>query len=126
MTNDPTVRFFSYLSSRAYDPKVREVVAVVRFDLHDGTTERWYLIINNGNIAVSTTAEAEPDCVIVADRDLFNRIASGEVNPMAAFLRGELTVLGEPELLLLCERLIPGPQHAGDPQPAMAEGGRLA
>ena len=46
MTNDPTVRFFNYLSGRAYDPKVRQVVAVVRFDLHDGNTERWYLIIN--------------------------------------------------------------------------------
>jgi hypothetical protein len=110
MTNDPTTRFFHELAGRGYEPLVREVVAVVRFDLlQDGRTEHWYLFINNGDLNVST-AEVEADCVIAADRSLFNRIVSGTANAMAAMLRGELIVLGEPELLIMCQRLIPGPQ----------------
>jgi hypothetical protein len=112
MTNDPTAQFFHRLRSRVYEPLVREVVAVVRFDLlHDGQTERWYLIINNGEITVST-ADVEADCIIAADRTLFNGIVSGRVNPMAALLRGELTALGEPDLLVLCRRIFPGPPRS--------------
>jgi putative sterol carrier protein len=132
---DATVEFFHRLSSRGYEPLVREAVATLRFDLtHDGRTERWYLVINNGDLAVSTgdtdaddadpdhadPDEADADCVIVADRSLFNGVVSGQVNAMAALLRGELSVTGEPDLLVLCQRLFPGPPRARDRKPFVA------
>ena len=44
-----------------------------------------------------------------------DRIAGGEVNAMAAILRGAITVEGDPALLLMFQRLLPGPQaHDGD------------
>jgi putative sterol carrier protein len=130
---DATVEFFHRLSSRGYEPLVREAVATLRFDLtHDRRTERWYLIINNGDIAVSTgdtdaddadhadPDEADADCVIVADRNLFNGVVSGQVNAMAALLRGELSLTGEPDLLVLCQRLFPGPPRARGRKPFVA------
>jgi putative sterol carrier protein len=43
------------------------------------------------------------------DRALFERIASGEVNAMAALLRGAIDVSGESSLLLALQRVLPGP-----------------
>ena len=78
------------------------------FDITQGRrTERWCLQINKGALNVSTD-ECEADCVIGAARPLFDGIATGEVNAMAALLRGELAVSGEPELVVLCQRLFPG------------------
>jgi hypothetical protein len=36
----------------------------------------------------------------------------GEVNAMAAYLRGELILEGDPELLVLFQRVLPGPATA--------------
>ena len=127
---DATVEFFHRLSSRGYEPLVGEAVATVRFDLtHDGRTERWYLIINNGELSVHTgdgdaddtdQDDGDGDYVIVADRTLFNGIVSGQVNAMAALLRGELFVTGEPDLLVVCQRLFPGPPGARGRKPVVA------
>jgi hypothetical protein len=40
---------------------------------------------------------------------LFERVARGEANALAAALRGEIDVEGEPGLLMAFERLFPGP-----------------
>ena len=62
------------------------------------------------------TADTAADCVLSCDRALFDGIASGEVNAMAALLRGELVVAGEPDLLVLCQRLFPGPRRPAKPE----------
>ena len=54
------------------------------------------------------------DCVLRADRKLFARMASGKVNAMAAVLRGAVTIEGDPRLLVLFQRLLPGPSVMSD------------
>jgi hypothetical protein len=44
-----------------------------------------------------------------ADKALFDAMAVGEVNALAAYLRGELALEGDPELLVLVQRVFPGP-----------------
>jgi hypothetical protein len=107
---DPTVEFFEGLRGRGHDPAVRNVVASVRFDLlRDGGTERWYLGIYNGDLAVSMVDSPRPaDCVMTARRAVFDGIAAGG-SPMSAMLRGEVTLDGEPEVWVLCRRLLPQP-----------------
>jgi hypothetical protein len=36
-------------------------------------------------------------------------MAIGDVNALAAYLRGELALEGDPELLVLIQRVLPGP-----------------
>ena len=48
------------------------------------------------------------DCLVRADKALIDGIARGEVNATAALLRGELTAVGDLELLMLVQRLFPG------------------
>ncbi len=105
---DPTADFFRELGTRGREPLLKSTTATIRFDITQGRrTERWCLQINKGALNVSTD-ECEADCVIGAARPLFDGIATGEVNAMAALLRGELAVSGEPELVVLCQRLFPG------------------
>ena len=124
---DPTAGFFLELGSRGHEPLLADVAAAtVRFDITRARhTDRWFLGIDKGDLAVSTVDDAQADCVISADRVLFDGIATGAVNAMAALLRGELSFDGDPELLVLCQRLFPGPP-AGDPSSVGTEGRRSA
>jgi putative sterol carrier protein len=72
-------------------------------------TERWRLTIDNGRLDVAR-GNGPADCVLRADRELFARMAAGKVNAFAAALRGAITVEGDPRLLVLFQRLLPGPQ----------------
>jgi hypothetical protein len=56
--------------------------------------------------------------VVGADRWLFDRIVRGETAAITAMLRGELIVRGDPEELVVVQRLLPGPRHR--PWPARA------
>jgi hypothetical protein len=124
MMADPTAEFFEELRARGHDPLVEDATATVRFDVARGKhTDRWLLRIRKGDLGVST-GDGEADCVISADRTVFDGIVTGTVNTLAALLRGELVVDGDPDLLVLVQRLFPGPPQARDRKPAGAEGGR--
>lgn len=79
--------------------------ASLRFDLtNDKQTNRWHVAIDKGDIAVSHK-NAKADCVVRAESSVFEGIASGEVNPVAALLRGAIGIEGDAELLMLLRRL---------------------
>jgi putative sterol carrier protein len=106
---DPTAEFFQELGRRGHEPLLAKGTGTVRFDLADGTrTDRWFITLDRGAVSVSRKNVAA-DCVVRTDKALFGAMASGDVNPMAALLRGELTLEGDPELLVLFQRVLPGP-----------------
>ena len=108
--SDPTEQFFEELGSRAHEPLLAQAHGSARFDLVDGgRTARWLVTVDRGDITVSRR-NSRADCVVRTSKALFDRIASGKANAMAAFLRGELVVEGDPELLMLIQRLFPGPR----------------
>lgn len=103
-----TLEFFDDLDRRKHEPLLERVSATVRFDITDGERTEHYLVrIDHGDIRVS--AENVPaDCVIGGDRPVFDAIIDGHMSPMAALLRGVLAVDGDPELLVLTQRLFRG------------------
>jgi putative sterol carrier protein len=104
-TTASTVEFFDDLSSREHEPLLERVDATVRFDVVDGEhTEHRLTRINHGHISVSAEYGAA-DCAMRADRSAFDAIVGGRISGMAALLRGVLTVDGDPELLVLSQRL---------------------
>ncbi len=106
---DVTADFFDALSKRGQEPLLDGMRATVRFDIADkGKTERWLLAIRDGSLAV-TRGDGEADCVIQTDRAEFDLLASGRRNPMAAALRGTLTMEGNPRLLIRVQRLFSTP-----------------
>jgi hypothetical protein len=111
-TGDATTEFFDGLAQRGYEPLLRKLSGKVRFDIADGKrVERRYVKVEKGQISVSGRGSGGRS-VIRADRAFFGRIASGEVNPVAAVLRGELAIEGDWRLLVLVQRLFPGPPRA--------------
>lgn len=110
--SDPTADFFDELGRRGHEPLLQKAKGSVRFDLVDGTrTDRRFVRIDKGNITVARKNVAA-DCVIRADKALFERVATGELNPVAAVLRGDLAFAGDWRLLVLVQRLFPGPPKA--------------
>jgi putative sterol carrier protein len=106
---DATTQFFEGLDARGHEPALETLTGTLRFDLKNGKrTARWLIAIEKGDIEVSHK-NVKADCIVRADKKLFDGIASGKVNAFAATLRGMLDIQGNPELLVLFQRLFPNP-----------------
>ena len=106
---DATTKFFEQLGARGHEPLLAKATGTVRFDLTDGKRKaRWFVEMEKGDVAVSHK-NAKADCVVRADKTLFDGIASGRENAMAAVLRGAVGIEGQPQFLVLFQRLFPSP-----------------
>ena len=106
---NPTAAFFEHLAERGAEPSLGRTTGSIRVDLdRDGTIERWRLDIRRGALTVSQSADPA-DCVLTAPGRLFDDLTTGRANAMAATLRTELGVQGDPGLLVRVQRLFPAP-----------------
>lgn len=109
---DPTRAFFDDLAARGHEALLQNASGTLRFDLVDGRrVEYWYITIDKGDVTVSHEKGAA-DTVLRTDGSLFDQIASGRTNAMAAMLRGELVPEGNLSLLMVFQRLLPGPPRS--------------
>ena len=111
-----TVAFFEELGRRGHEPLLERVRATVRFDVGDeASVGHRLLTIDRGDIRVAPQDGPAPaDCVVIVGEDLFEEIVGGRTGAMAAFLRGALLVEGDPEVLVLVQRLFPGHPRGTD------------
>jgi alkyl sulfatase BDS1-like metallo-beta-lactamase superfamily hydrolase len=117
---DATAEFFAALGSRGHDPRLRKASGSIRFDIVNGKrTERWLVTLDKGDVGISRR-NARADAVVTAERALFNRVASGETNVVAALLCEELDVEGNVNLLVLFRRLLPAPPRSRRRPPSAA------
>ena len=106
---DATAGFFDELARQGRVPLLGDAVGTVRFELISGSgVEIWRVGFDHGDVSVSQD-DRDADCVVRGDKALFDRIAGGEVNAMAAHLRRALTFQGDPELLVRLQRVFPSP-----------------
>ena len=106
---DSAAQFFDALVSRGHEPALAHASGTIRFEILDGRqTQRWVVSVRKGNLAVSRR-NAAADCVVRADRGLFEKIVRGEENPTAALLRGAVQVEGAVGLIVLFQKLLPSP-----------------
>ncbi|MBF9128321.1 SCP2 sterol-binding domain-containing protein [Plantactinospora sp. S1510] len=106
----PTEEYFAEFGRRGHERLLEKASGTVRFEIVQGLcTEHWYVRVHNGDVTV-TRENIEADGVVRVSRELFDRAACGEANLMAALFRGEVTAEGRVPLLLMFERLLPGPQ----------------
>jgi putative sterol carrier protein len=112
MTGQATTDFFYGLADRGHEPLLEKVSSTIRFELTgDGDVEYWLVSIDKGTIGVERS-NAPADCTLRTTSEVFERLASGDVNAMAAVLRGAIAVDGDREQLALFQRLFPGPADA--------------
>ena len=114
--SDPTTQLFRRISRIGRVDSLADVEGLLRFDLNVGDrVEQWAIHVHYGQITVSRDG-AEPDCVVSLDKELADRIATGQANAMSGLLRSDIMVSGDVRLLVLLERLLPGPTGARGPQ----------
>ena len=120
--NDTT--FFEALGQRGHEPLLEKIDGTIRFEIVDGKrVERWLLTVDKGDVAVSRK-NVRADCTLRADKAVFDGVASGELNAMAATLRGDLVIDGDSGLLVAFQRLLPGPPRRRRRRRATAAGRR--
>jgi putative sterol carrier protein len=121
--SDATEMFFERLARSEHEPLLAKASGTARFDLRSGKrTAYWAIALKRGDVAVSRKKVAA-DCVVHMDRALFEQMARGEANAMAALERGLIVVEGNPELLVMLQRLFPGPPGSrGRVEPIAGEG----
>jgi putative sterol carrier protein len=115
---DPTAILFEALSRRGYHSIMERHTGTLRFDLTEGEqTHYWLLTIQQGNLAVSRET-APADCVVLADKAVFDGIVTGELNALSAFLRGVVGIDGDIELVTAFRRLLMALAQAQEALPA--------
>ncbi|MGS2616936.1 SCP2 sterol-binding domain-containing protein [Micromonospora sp. LZ34] len=113
---DATTRFFEELDRRGFEPVLAKTTGTLRFDLHEGAqTTHWLLRMDRGRIEVSQE-DAEADTVIGTTPALFEDLATGRENGIAALFRGDMTVTGDARLVVQVERLFPSPPDSRGPR----------
>jgi putative sterol carrier protein len=106
---DATTEFFEDLDARGHEPLLEKATGTLRIELSNGKRRApWLVTVKKGDVTVSH-ANAKADCVVRMDQALFEQIVTGRENATAALLRGLVTVEGKPQLLVLFQRLFPGP-----------------
>jgi putative sterol carrier protein len=106
-----TTEFFDDLQARGHEPLLEKATGTLRIDLSGGKrTARWLVTVKKGDVSVSH-ANAKADCVIRMDKALFEQIVTGRENATTALLRGLVAVEGNTQLLVLFQRLFPGPPN---------------
>ena len=111
MAADPAERFFAAVAARGHEPLLRKASGATRFEIVDGRrTRRWIVAVSKGDITV-TKGGGDADCVVRAEKSVFDKLASGKLNAVAAVLRGDLEVEGDWRQLVRMQRLFPGPRR---------------
>jgi putative sterol carrier protein len=124
MTNS-TNDFFKDLRRRHHEPLLRNASGTLRFDLANAEgTETWYVTLKKGDITVSHK-KAEADAVVTCDKSVFESMTSGELNAMAAALRGLVVARGDLGLVLTVARLFHGAPDTRSGAPAAGYAKRM-
>jgi hypothetical protein len=123
IVSEPIEEFFERLT-RSVPDRLRRADGSLRIDLTSGTTtERWFITMHGGDVSVSHR-NAKADSVIRTSKDQFEGMITGRVNAMSAALRGVVSLEGDPTLLVLFQRALPGPPSTAPGRGAAARGRR--
>jgi putative sterol carrier protein len=111
-----TEEFFSEISRHGSERLAAKTNGTIRFDLTDDHgVAHWLIAIDRGNIEVRRD-ERDADVVLRTTTAIFDRMVQGEVKPLSAWLRNDITSEGEFRFIILLERLFATPRGARHPR----------
>ncbi len=94
--------FFETLESRIDPAKAAGINSSYLFDV--GGSGQWKVDVDDSGVSV-TEGAAEADCTIAVSEDNFQRLVSGELNPMTAYMTGKLKVKGDTGAAMKLQKL---------------------
>lgn len=121
--NDPTASFLFGLQAKGFQPLVARARGTIMLELTNRQAEdHWLIRIDEGRVEVANRP-GPADVVVRMRRELFVSAVRGRSNLWTAILRSDVVVEGDLHLLVVFQRLLPGPSD--DPS-AAADPGRTA
>src|SRR5436853_1597222 len=95
-------------------PLLARVSGTLLFEIHDPHgTEHSLVTVDKGRVGIEAVdGPVEADATVRGERPLLEAIAQGRANAMSAILRGAVRVEGDAELLVVFQRLFPGPEDS--------------
>ena len=110
--SDATEDFFERLSRRGHEPRFGTASGTLRVErTNGGSSDSWLVRVDKGDVAVSHK-RGKADCTIRASGEVLDAVVRGELNAMAAVLRGAVDVEGDSKILIRFQRLFPGPPRS--------------
>ena len=119
--------FTTQLGYRGHVSLLERTSGTVLVELNDdGRTERWYVNVQRGDVSLSRSlpkGASAPDCVLRTKASTFKAIRTGQLNLLAAILRGLLTIEGKVALAVALQGLFdPSVGAAGEAVAGYARG----
>jgi SCP-2 sterol transfer family len=116
--------FFDRIGRLTHTPWLAKIDGSIRFDVTERQDIRhWLLTMREGFVAVSR--EYGPaDAVVQTDSDTLDRLLTGRLRLLPAWLRNEIVIEGRLMFVLVLERLVPRPARLDRPLRGVAAGGR--
>jgi putative sterol carrier protein len=106
---DELEEFTEQLGYRGHLKLLERQSGAVLIELEDdGRTERWYVNVKRGDVSLSKSLPegvSAPDCVLRTKASTFKAVRTGELNLMAAVLRGLLSIEGNVALVVALQGL---------------------
>jgi putative sterol carrier protein len=95
---------FAEMARRFLPQRAPGRTAVIQYDvrLRDGSVRTWQLSIAGGACAVAPGAESTPQVTAQIALPTFLRVLTGAVDPMMAFMSGDLKIRGD---LMLAQQM---------------------
>jgi len=116
--------FFERMGRLTHTPWLAKIEGSIRFDVTEHQEIRhWLLTMRDGFVAVNR--EYGPaDTVVQSDSDTLDRLLTGRLRLLPAWLRNEIVIEGRLMFVLVLERLVPRSPRLDRPLRGVAAGGR--
>ena len=93
-----TSREFLYkLPSKVSNDAIDGLETLFHFDLEGGG--QYSVEVKDGKVTVSDGLHGDPSCVVRSNEETFNKLVSGDLNPMMAVLTGKVKISNQGEML---------------------------
>ncbi|MBK9981438.1 MAG: SCP2 sterol-binding domain-containing protein [Saprospiraceae bacterium] len=95
-----TSREYLYaLPSKVSPDAVEGLETIFHFDLDGESGGKFTVSVSDGKVNVSDGLNGEPKCVVRSTEETFNKLISGDLNPMMAVLTGKVKISNQGEML---------------------------
>lgn len=95
-----TSREYLYaLSAKVQADAIEGLETIFHFDLEGDGGGQFTVKVADGKVNVSDGLMGEPNCVVRSHEETFNKLISGDLNPMMAVLTGKVKISNQGEMI---------------------------